>query len=228
MLENGHETVNFPDRTIFARMFNDNHQLAQSQVASPAQANEVATKAANFGLGYWCSFGPGWEKIWRHNEGHPPHQFEDKFALGMISGLIISKHPVFKCSDILQQGVLMKCKKRSACGTHFRKEPAYYLMLVTMVLVRRKLFVFRAEELDTEQDASSASYFHSRIESRKSNTHTQLAHREPQICAAVDHLVHHKPPICTVGDHVLPEEKREQVKGTPEPTQQELIMNASY
>ena len=38
---------------------------------------------------------------------------------------------------------------------------------------------------------------------------------------------HHKPQVCTVVDHVLLESREEQVKEPPEPTQQELVVQAS-
>ena len=43
----------------------------------------------------------------------------------------------------------------------------------------------------------------------------------------VTHLLHWNPPVCAVGDHVLLESKEEQVKERPEPTQQELVVEAS-
>ena len=43
----------------------------------------------------------------------------DKLAHRMICGP--SNHPVFKCSNILQTGVLMKRKKGGGVGTHVNK-----------------------------------------------------------------------------------------------------------
>ena len=62
---------------------------------------------------------------------------------GMISELITSKHPLFKYSNILETGALMKRKKGDGVGTHFRKEPDNHRMLAIYDLgVQSTLFLF--------------------------------------------------------------------------------------
>ena len=94
------------------------------------------------------------------NEDRPCRQFADgewdKLVRRMISGLVISKHQMFKCSNILQAGVLMRRKKGGGVGTHFRNEPENHLMLVNMVLAGNQLCLCVAvKRLDSEQDVSS-------------------------------------------------------------------------
>ena len=72
----------------------------------------------------------------------------------MISELVISKHQVFKFSNILQTGVLMKRRswnahrKRARNSSHAREFD---------FSVQSNLFLFTIEKLDSEQDASSDS-----------------------------------------------------------------------
>ena len=54
----------------------------------------------------------------------------------MIRELTISKHSLFKCSNILKAGVLMRKMKGGGAGTHFKNEPLKYLMLVSMIFWR--------------------------------------------------------------------------------------------
>ena len=77
MLETRHAPPeSFPDRTIFASMFNDINSWEIQKVHNKclAQANDVATYSARFRPGYWCFCGPGEEKTWTYNEGRPSHQ----------------------------------------------------------------------------------------------------------------------------------------------------------
>ena len=56
----------------------------------------------------------------------------DKLVFRMTSELVVSKHPVFKCSNIRQVGVLMRRWKGGGAGTH-------YLMFATMILAWKQL-----------------------------------------------------------------------------------------
>ena len=91
-----------------------------------------------------------------------------RLALGMMSEFIFSKHPVFTCSNILQTSVLMKRKRGGGAGTHLKSEPENHLMLVSMTLAYNQLCLFSKENVESEQVASSDSYFHRRIESGRS------------------------------------------------------------
>ena len=63
--------------------------------------------------------------------------------------------------------------------------------------------------------------FHPRIESGRNTTdHTSVQW--------VTILPNHEQSIGAVGDHVLPGAEKEQVKESPEPTQQELMMRPSH
>ena len=91
-----------------------------------AEAKEVATHKAGFRPGCWCLCGPGPEKTSKYDEDRPSHPFADgdwdKLASVMTSELTISNHPVSKCSNIAQTGVLMKRKQGGGAGTHFKNE----------------------------------------------------------------------------------------------------------
>ena len=78
--------------------------------------------------------------------------------LRIISDHITSEHPMFKCSNILYTGALMKRKKGGGVGMHFRSEPDNHHMLVNIILACNRLFF---ETLDPEQDASSDPNLHS-------------------------------------------------------------------
>ena len=118
MLETGHAPESFPDKIIFVSMFNDIASWESQKVQNrcQAQANEVATYSARFRPGYWCFRGPGSDKNWNCDEERPSHQFADgewdKLALKMTGKLIISKHQVFKCSNMLQTGALKRIKEK--------------------------------------------------------------------------------------------------------------------
>ena len=60
----------------------------------------------------------------------------------MMSELLTSEHTLFKCSNILQTGALMKQKKGGG-GTHFRKEPGNHRMLVSMILACNQIFAVK-------------------------------------------------------------------------------------
>ena len=126
----------FQNRTMFASMFNDITSWDSSKVQAkcPAQA-EVAKYAARLKPGYrcfwsritqrptyWCFCCPGSEQTWKYDEYRPPHQFADggwdHLALRMTSKLMISNTRFFKCSNILQSGVLVR-RKKGGVGTHF-------------------------------------------------------------------------------------------------------------
>ena len=95
-----------------------------------------------------CFSGPGSEKTWKYSEDQPSHQFADgewgKLALKMICGLTNSTHPVFKCPNTLQAGVLMRRKEGGGAGSHFKNEPETQLTLVRMVLACNQLCLFCA------------------------------------------------------------------------------------
>ena len=56
----------------------------------------------------------------------------DKFASVMLGEFVTSKHPVFKCSNILQ--TCIPTSKKGKPGGHFKNEPGNILMLVNVVL----------------------------------------------------------------------------------------------
>ena len=93
-METGHEPESFPDRIIFASMFNDMTDYGSKKVQGKCLAKEVATYAARFRLGYWCFCGPGSEQTWTHNESRPSSHSAngewEKVASVMISELITS------------------------------------------------------------------------------------------------------------------------------------------
>ena len=104
----------------------------------------MATYAARFRLGCWSFCSPASEKTWTCDDNRPSHRFEwDKLALRMISEFIFSQHPVFKCSNILQTGVLLKRKKGGRAGTHFNNEPENHLILVNMILACTVFFAMK-------------------------------------------------------------------------------------
>ena len=119
--------------------------------------------AARFRSGYWCFCDPGSEKTWKDNEERPFHQFADggwdNLALRMISELLISKHPLFKCWNVLQTGVLIGRTKGGGAGTHFKNEPENHLMLVQMTLACDHLclfFFFHKNSMDWEPPSSNS------------------------------------------------------------------------
>ena len=89
----------------------------------PAQANEVASWTARFRPGNWFFFGIGSEKL--GNTIKNDHL--DELALKMVGKYFTSKHPVFKCSNMLQTGASMKRKKRggSFCAVKIRSRTRY-------------------------------------------------------------------------------------------------------
>ena len=153
----GQEPGNFLDRIIFAVMFDYiTWKSLKVQDQCPAQAKEGATYAASFRLCYWCFCGPGSEKTWTYNQDQPSYQFADgewdNFALRLISEFLFSKHPVFKCSNILQTDVLMKRKRGGGAGTHFKSEPDAREFDIG---VQSSLSVSRSTNVDSEKDVSS-------------------------------------------------------------------------
>ena len=54
-----------------------------------------------------------------------------------------------------------------------------------------------------------------------------MLHHEQSIRAVGDHQLHCNPQVRVGGHHVLLEPKKEKVKTSPEPTQQELVVIAS-
>ena len=117
MSETGQAPESLPDRIIFASMFIDitNWESQKVQNKCLAQATEVALTRQDSDLVIVCFCAPGSEKTWKCNEERPSHQFADgewdKLCLRMTSELVTSKDPVFKCSNTLQTGALMKRKK---------------------------------------------------------------------------------------------------------------------
>ena len=124
---NHDEPESFPDRIIFTSMFNDITDYGGKKVQGKCldSANEVATCAARFRPGYWCFCGRGSEQTWKYNESRPTSHFADggwdELASVMTSEPITSKHPVFKCSYMLQTGLLTSKKRKP--GTHVKNEP---------------------------------------------------------------------------------------------------------
>ena len=206
MSETGHEPESLPDKIIFASMLNDitNWESQKVQNKWQAEASEVATFAARFSPGYWCICGPGSEKTWKYNEERPSRQFADsewsKLALMIEEKLVTSKHPVFKCSNMLQTGALLKRKTGGGgVGNHFRNEPDNHRLLVNMMLssyqhcfsqwnwLWNKMFVrIQTSTLELNHEEAAA-----------------LAHHRPHDCAVDERLPHHEQSIRSVGDHLL-------------------------
>ena len=141
----------FPDRIIFASMFNvTNWESLKLRNNCVTQASEVANYAASFRPGYCVSVVQDRKKTWTQNEERPSRQFAggewDKLAVRMKDKLITSMHPVFKGSNMLHTGALMKRKKRGV-GTHFRNEPDNQSHARRNDLgVQSTLFIFRSEQ----------------------------------------------------------------------------------
>ena len=136
------------------------------QYKSLAQAKEVATHAARFRPGYWCFCGPGSDKNWTYNEERSFHELADgdKLPLSVISELFfISKHTVFKCSNLNLSNVVMLRKIGDGVGMHIRKEPENHLSLANRILACTQFF--SQCKLDSTQDACFDLYLHSRIKS---------------------------------------------------------------
>ena len=172
--ETGQDLGNFLDRIFFAFMFDCiTCKSWKVQDQCPAQAKEGATYAAGFRLGYWCFCGPGSEKTWTCNKDRPSHQFADgewdNLALRLISEFLFSKHPVFKCSNILQTDVLMKRKRwRRRTWNEFQKASQ---MLLNLILACNHLCLFLAVQTWIQKKMSVPdSYFHRGIESGKSHS----------------------------------------------------------
>ena len=151
MSETEHEPENFPDRMMFASMFGDtsNWESRKVQDKCRAQAKEVASYAARFRPGslvFRGSVDKDRKKTWKFNEDRPSRQIAigtcNKLALGMVDQLIISKHPVFKCLNILQSIVLMKRKKGKRSWNAMRNRAANHLMLVNMIWACDRLCLF--------------------------------------------------------------------------------------
>ena len=150
----------------------------------------------------------------------------------------VCKHPVFKCSNILQTGALVKRKKGGGVGTHFKNETDNHRMLVNMVLACNPLSLFFAVNKCIQNKMSVW------IQTSTLGLHqeevTAVAHHRPHACAVDEHKLHRElsiraaddqllfcnPPVCAVGDHVLLESKKAQVKEPLEPAQQELVVKA--
>ena len=106
MSETGHTPQSFPDSIIFASMFNDISTGRVRRCKTHVQLKRMkwllAQQESDFVVGVSVVLDrnrPG------HSEERPSHQFADgewdKLALRMRNELITSKHPVFKCSNIL-------------------------------------------------------------------------------------------------------------------------------
>ena len=138
MSETEHVPESFPNRIIFTSMFDDITDCVSKKVHGNCldSAKEVASFAARFKLGCWCFCGPGSEQTWKNNEARLAAQFAygewDKVASVMTTEYITSKHPVFKCSNMRQTGILTS--KTGKPEMHFKSEPQKNLMLVHVVL----------------------------------------------------------------------------------------------
>ena len=154
MSETVHEPETFPDRIIFASMFNNITNWESRKVQSGHLRRKIQTWLLVF--------------LWSTTRTDLVKKCISRLALGMMSEFIFSKHPVFKCSNILQTGVLMKGKRGGGAGPHLKSEPENHLMLVSMTLACNQLCLFPQINVESEQVASSDSYFHRRIESGRS------------------------------------------------------------
>ena len=234
--ENGHEPESFPDKIIFTSMFNDITDYGRGK--SLDSEKEVATYAARFSPGYGCFCGPGSGQTWKDNESRPAAQFAkgewNKPALKMMSELTTSKHPVFKCSSLLQTRILTSKKEKP--GAHFAENN---VMLVHTVLACNQLCLFFAVQRWIQHKIPVQLPITNNDLNQEEVTAT--AHHRPQVCAVGEHVPYHEqsfravgghllrcnPSVCAVGDRVLPESKKEQATKPFETTQQELVVKAS-
>ena len=116
----------------------------------------------------------------------------------MVGKRVTSTHPMFKCSNILQTGALVKRKTAGGVGTHISTKKTD----IRRIWIQNKMPVqIQTSTLEFNQEEVAA-----------------LSHHRPQVCAVHDHALYCNPPLCAVGDHVLPESKKEQVKEPPEAT----------
>ena len=93
----------------------------------------------------------------------------------MINELLISKHPVFKCWNILQTGVFIGRTKGGGAGTHFKNEPENHLMLVHMTLACDHIYLFFFSTKTVRIGTSILDFSQEEV--------TASAHHEPQVCA---------------------------------------------
>ena len=138
MSETGREPGHFQTESLPRTGVNDITNWESQKVPNKcqAQANEVASYAARVRLGYWCFCGPGLDKTWKYNEERPSHH---DLARLLVNELLMSKHPVSKCSNILVTSVLMRRKKGEGATTHFKNEPENHRTLVNMMLACHQL-----------------------------------------------------------------------------------------
>ena len=126
MSETRHESDSFPDRIIFVSLFSDITNWESPNVRNNClpQLNEVTIQHQYSDLGVGVSV--------VQDRKRPRHIMKidhltslltvhgDKLALRMVGKLITNKHPVFKCSDVLQAGAWMK-RQKGGVRTHFQK-----------------------------------------------------------------------------------------------------------
>ena len=159
MSENGHEPGSFPDRIVFTSMFNDIAAYGSTKVQGKCldSAKEVASYAARFRPGNWCFCGPGSEQTWKYNKSTPTSHFAnggwDKLASGVFKHA--SNREILTCCKHALQ-------KRAAKQSHARE---------CGIGVQSTSSVLRSEEMDSAQDASSASYLPQRFPSGRSHNH---------------------------------------------------------
>ena len=115
--------------------------------------------------------------------------------------LVTSKHPVFKCSNMLQTGALMKRKKRGGVETHFEKRVGQSSHAHEYdVGAQSTLFTFTTN--NWIQNKISVRIQASTLDLNREEV-TALAHHRPQDCAVGEHLPRHEQSIRAVGDPAL-------------------------
>ena len=126
MSETAHESGSYADRIVFASMINDITKWKSRKVLN---REKWLLTQQNSDLVIGVSVVQD-----RKRFGHimKNDQFADgewdKLAVRAISELIITEHQVFKCSNILQTGVLMRRKKGGGVGTKFKYKPENHLV----------------------------------------------------------------------------------------------------
>ena len=210
--ETGHVPQNFPDRIISASMFNDitrwESQKVQATCVVWAREKVVVQQDSDLVIG--VSVIQDRKRPGKTVKSDHFHKFADggwdNLALRMINELLISKHPLFKCWNILQTGVFIGRTKGGGAGTHFKNEPENHLMLVQMTLACDHLCLFFFHKNSTDWN------LHPRLQSGRS--HGVSPPRATSLCSR----------WC---GHVLTELTKEQEKEPLQPTQQELMVKAS-
>ena len=109
----------FTGRIIFMSMFNDISWRSQdNEQDCELSANLVSINARRFSPGRWSFLGPGSAKKWYTTHEYKPQGERDRVAEQMMIKFFESRHPVFRFTSPLSQGVL-KSKGGGKLSIHF-------------------------------------------------------------------------------------------------------------